>query len=294
MLAACGRHPPAAMVQSCGLRPIDAELTRTVARSAKIVVATAQISPKALADARRSGDYADVNLVPVKWLKGGAGDKSIKTYAQIDQDWGPSYTDVLRAAKTPQIFYARWVGNGNLYLDRRVDVADYVSAVQTELARQAGILTNWRDDASAPHYSEVKTLVDQMAALKRADATPEIQEKIYRQLIALPPDATQAIVARLDDRRPLVSTDIMVKPLDPDWFELPHVEVEQVADVLAQVMVERSHQGIAGDLDTASRNSLEKAWKVFGTDQRCGVPWPRPEIDIILERRKAKASTGSK
>ncbi|EIZ79892.1 RDD domain-containing protein [Novosphingobium sp. Rr 2-17] len=199
----------------------------------------------------------------------------LRFYPQ-DATYKPSNGAMLGLAGEPAILFLTRVDDGpvGLYfagytpdaLKRATDLT--VAAARAEAARQAQIVASWRADTTLPHFAEVRALI---ASLGQVNG--DQQQRVFDRLEALGEVAVPAIIAQMDDRRPLRTQAISLVNHAQDAFEgMRHYGPEQVVDgldaVLNQVTGE-SFGSIVNGGSTRQRDAVVAGWKVFAADLAC-------------------------
>jgi hypothetical protein len=142
------------------------------------------------------------------------------------------------------------------------------NAVQTELARQVAILRHWRVDRDLPHFEEGASLIGGLGA------EPCIrQRESFAALEELSAAAVPAVVALMDDRRPLVEQQISLVNGARDAFEdIRHYGPEQVVDALAAILNQISGASFGfiynGGPDS-QRRAVADTRRVYAADLPC-------------------------
>ena len=144
-----------------------------------------------------------------------------------------------------------------------------LEAVHSEVRRQRQIISQWRADATLPHHSRVQRLLSDLPRASR-----ERQERIFRELEALGPAAVRAMVAQLDDRRPLAYGQISLTNHSPDAFEgIRHYGPQLVVDALDAILNQITGFGgsiVNGGSERERRHAVEM-WRVYAADMACGA-----------------------
>lgn len=285
-LTACDPRPRL-IGQICVPPPDDANMVRRVAGASVIIIATPDMTPDQLREMGRGGDDSiALSLRIVEWLKGDGDTQSIDVTASLTPD--QTVSDFDPSIKRLYFLHPVAFGPGLQVTGPAMDPLT-APAVSSEMARQNLVLANWTPNTALPHYAEVKNLIGSLVQPLAEKDGGERQTNIYDQLIALPIDAVPSIVVQLDDRRPLPDNVLLIKPLDPTWFERPVIAVEQVVDLLNQALIYKTHE-FFGDTGTtpSDRGHIVSAWKVYASAKLCHDPWPAPEIDMVLAKRRTR------
>lgn len=258
--------------------PASLPLARLVAQADLIVAASPDVPVERLrtAMAMEAPDYVDVTLTSAAILKGEADVAGlvVRVYPQT-RAYAPSPEALLGRAGQPTLFFLVRVDEGptGLYFASSPDALQSVTpaqleAVRTEVRRQQLINNHRVGDPSLPQYSRVRDL---LSGLPRA--TLERQEQIFRELEAMGRDAVPAIVAHLDDRRPLAHPQISLVNHFPGAFEaIRHYGPVLVTDALDAILNQITGFGgsiVNGGSERQRRNAVEM-WRVYAADMGCG------------------------
>jgi hypothetical protein len=228
---------------------------------------------------RPTGDrgYIDIPLGRVTILRGQADPAGlvVKFYPG-NTAYMPSPEAVLARAGQPTLLFVTRVDEGpsGLYLARSVDALQpasrlQVEAVQAEVRRQRLIASRWVAEPTLPHFARVRELVSNLPS-----ASQERQEQIFQQLEALGSAAVPAIVAQMDDRRPLAHQQISLVNDNSDAFEgLRHYDPKLIVDALDAILNQVVGLGgsIANGGSERERRSAVEMWRVHAADLQCGV-----------------------
>jgi len=122
-----------------------------------------------------------------------------------------------------------------------------------------------------PYRSDVRQIVEEIAALPPERASGPRQQALFDQLIAMGPEAVPTLVALMDDRRPLAWSGISLENRAPDAFEAvrhygPVLMVDALAAVLNQITGEQ-FGFIYNGATEAQRAATVAGWK-----ERYGLP----------------------
>ena len=132
-----------------------------------------------------------------------------------------------------------------------------------------------RQPSQAAIKTDVRKLIEQIAALPRDNRSAERQQALFDQLIAKGPDAVPTIIALMDDRRRLAVPAISLVNKSPDAFEgMRHYGPELMVDALAAVLnqITGEHFGfIYNGASDAERRATVTAWRKYLQSQ----PSPR-------------------
>lgn len=273
-LLSCGNQTHAKPVHC----PANIQLANLVSESDLILVGSPSVPVELLRSAmlRDSPDYVNVPLLEPTFLKGteNLANLHVRVYPKRTT-YAPSPEDILRQMDKPTLFFLTRTDEGpvGLYLFHSLDAVQDASAsrledVRGELDRQRSVLRGSNIDRSLPHFNEVRQLLSE---LSRASA--QRQEGIFRQLEALGRNGVPAIVAQMDDHRPLPYPRISLVNHDPNAFEgLRHYGPKLVVDALDAILNQITGFGgsiVNGGSERERRNAVE-AWRVHAADLKCG------------------------
>lgn len=220
--------------------------------------------------------YLEMPLDRVSVIKGTAGpsNRVVKFYAQ-DLPYAPKMQAFLELSGKPAILFLAWVDEvpNGLYISNSPNALQpqspsTVTELKAELDRQRQILQRWRPDPALPHYGEVRRLLGKLPA-----TSSKRQQAVFRKLEELGKPAVSAMIAQMDDRRPLAHQEISLINHSPDAFEGtrfygPDLVVDAMDAILNQIV---AHGGsIVNGGSERQRRSAVEAWRIYDTDQRCG------------------------
>lgn len=258
--------------------PTETTLADLVAGSDLVLIGRMQITRQRLSEEAQkpSLDYVDIPIRVEALLKGGEVASATVRFYPRDAPYKPSNDAVLRLAGAPAILFLTRVDEGpvGLYFAGHSPEAlqsateQTIGAARAEVARQTEIIRSWRTDTTLPHFSEVRALI---ARLGRVSG--EEQQSVFDQLVALGTEAVPAIIAQMDDRRPLRTRAISLVNQSPDAFEgVRHYGPEQVVDGLDAVLNQitgASFGSIVNGGSNRERDATVAGWRVYGADLAC-------------------------
>ncbi|MEA3037470.1 MAG: hypothetical protein QOH04_3272 [Sphingomonadales bacterium] len=264
-------------------------LAALVAQSPIIVLVAAHVPSGEISAAAgtRSPDYVEFPLIRPRVLKGRVvgGSIKMKVYPQDSQD-APSMAALRAADGRPRIYFltsADELGQALYFAGHSpaalapADAAS-VKDVEQEIARQQAILRSWRADPSLPHYAEVAALIRQLVSLTRtgergAEQKLKAQEGIFQRLEALGPAAAPAIIAQMDDRRPLAFRQIALRNKSPGaWEAYRQYGPEQVVDALDAILEQITGEiygGISNGGSERERRNAVSSWRIYAASVGC-------------------------
>jgi hypothetical protein len=252
-------------------------MARLVSASDLIVVANPDVPVARLKAAmlEKSPDYVEVPLMQPSVLKGGqdAATLTVKVYPKTTA-YAPSPKALLERAGKPTLIFLTHVDQGPVgnYLPHSLEAvqdasASSLAAVNAEVRRQDAVIHNWKPDPSFPYFKQVHRLLAELP-----EASSERQAAIFESLEKLGPDGVPAIIAQMDDRRPLAHRRISLVNYDPNAFEgIRHYGPELVVDALDAILNQVT--GVAGSIvnggSERERRNAVSAWRVYAADLKC-------------------------
>jgi hypothetical protein len=142
-----------------------------------------------------------------------------------------------------------------------------VAAVVAEVKRQQQLLREWKPNPTSPHYAEVHRLLAGLPAASRGR-----QAAIFQTLEELGKPAVPALIAQMDDRRPLAHPEISLVNYAPDAFEnLRHYGPELIVDAIDAILnqIEGSGGSIVNGGSERERRSAVAEWRLYDSDRAC-------------------------
>ena len=286
LAAGIGLQPPAALAAVCAGRPADRTLAQLFMESNAVATGTLAVSRGAVRKAFSAGGYLDLPLVDLKGIAGKVPQRvSVKIYAERRRG-GVKPEQMETLAGEPVLVFLVRGRDGEFYLTRGEKALQPVTpeslrAAERERDRQWVILKAWKPDRSLLHYGEVKALVAELAAIRRPAKGDEAahneararQDAIFVRLEKLGRPAVPAIVAHLDDRRPLAVEQLSLVNRPPNPVEaIRTYEPEQIVDALAATLNQVTGQNfdaIYSGGSEAQRRSAIAAWRIYADDLLC-------------------------
>jgi len=264
----------------CTYPPTGPDLMRTVAQSDVVAEGSIALTPEQLSALRGKTDWVDLPFAVTRTLKGPAADTvMIRFYPATE--YAPALPDLELAAGHRVVVYLHRLeqaGPPGLYFaagEGSLRPASESLMANAEIGRQDAILKAWALDTALPHYAEVKALLDKLAAIPPTDAgAAGKQAQVLAVLQALGPDAVPALVAQMDDRRPLAAQSVTVdSPTPENHYAVRTYTPKTIVDALDAELNQ-----ITGEFGTiynggsdAERDSAVRAWRVFAHDLTCGA-----------------------
>lgn len=258
--------------------PTDLELAGLVAGSDLVLIGRMEVTKQLLLEEsqKQSPDYLNIPIRVDGVLKGADVENATVRFYPKDAPYKPSNNAVFRLAGEPAILFLTRVEDGplGLYfagyspyaLKPATDHA--IGAVRAEVSRQTQIIRSWRANATLPLYGEVQALI---ARLSRVSG--DEQQRVFDRLEALGDEAVPAIIAQMDDRRPLRTQAISLVNHAPDAFErMRHYGPEQVVDGLDAVLNQitgASFGSIVNGGSDRQRAATIAGWRVYAADLAC-------------------------
>lgn len=257
--------------------PTSIPLARLVSESDLIILAAPNVPVGRLriAMTEDAPDYIDVPLSEPSFLKGNEklSELVVRFYPKTTT-YAPSPEVLLKRSGKPSLFFLTRVDEGpvGLYLAHSLDALQDVSparteAVKAEVRRQRDLAATQADNATPQHFDGVRVLLS-----KLPHATEEQQQDVFQKLEALGRDGVPAIVAQMDDRRPLAHSSISLVNHDPNAFEgLRHYGPELVVDALDAILNQITGAGgsVVNGGSERERQSAVSAWRVYVADMKC-------------------------
>lgn len=287
VLAPCiGLQPPAAHAAVCAGRPADRTLALLFMESNVVATGTLAVTKAEIRKAFSAGGFFDLPFVDLKSIGGKVAPRlTVKIYAERRRG-GVQPEQLERLAGKPVLVFLVRGRDGEFYLspgEKAVQPAtpEAVRAAEAERDRQWAILKGWKPDRSLPHFGDVKTLVAELAAIRRPaqgdeaayDAARARQDAIFVRLETLGRPAVPAIVAHLDDRRPLAVEQLSLVNRPPNPVEaIRSYGPEQIVDALAATLNQvtgQSFDAIYSGGSEAQRRSAIAAWRIYADDLVC-------------------------
>lgn len=272
-VAVLAASPAAAAPRAC---PASPELAQLVAASSSIVEARLGLSQAALAKAIKHPAYVGAPLADVRSLKGPTPDV-VQIYPK-DEPYLPSPAALRAAIDTPALFFLTQAGSPSEFYFAAYSPKALAPAttwaeadVRIEITRQTALLGV--APAPAAHDAEVRRLVSELGRLRGHPGAAVRQRTIFARLEALGPAGVPAIVAHMDDHRPLAEPAISLKNHAVDAFEaVRHYGPEQVVDALDAILNQITGQSF-GDISNggtdAQRREAVKGWRIYAADLEC-------------------------
>lgn len=258
--------------------PGDAKLANLIAASEIILIGKMDVAKQSLMDEARkpSPDYLDIPIQVESVIKGGEMVSATVRFYPQDATYKPSNANMVAMADKPAILFLTRVDEGpvGLYFAGNTPNA-LMSATETttaaariETARQAQIASSWRADTTLPRFAEVRALISRLGRVGGNE-----QQSVFNRLEALGKEAVPAIIAQMDDRRPLRTQAISLVNHAPDAFEgMRHYGPEQVVDGLDAILNQITGESFGSIVNGGSDREREAAiagWRVYATDLRC-------------------------
>ena len=273
---------PALAAPAC---PASRPLSRLVAASETIIVGQFETTSKAvgLAAQAKSPSYMNLMVKNAIPLKGAPPDRPVVAVYPQDAPSRPSLAALRTAAIEPSLMFLTWVDDfKGLYFAGytpdalRPAAPALVAATRVELARQDAILRYWKADPRLPDYAQAHRLIQQLAHLPKTANSADAQQRIFDQIEALGPRAVPAIIAQMDDRRPLAVKAIALTNKSPDAFEgrrfySPDLVVDALAALLNQITGEGFGNIESGGSDRTRRATVD-GWRIHAHDLACVPP----------------------
>jgi hypothetical protein len=263
---------------SSRLCPSDANLATLLAASDTVLIGKMDVPEEHLSEEARkpSPEYLDIPIQVESVVKGGSMNNAIVRFYPKDATCKPSNEAILDLAGKPAILFLTRVDDGPIGLyfagytpDALQQATDQtVVAARAEAVRQGKIVASLRANENLPQFAAVRALIARLGLV-----SGDQQQRIFDQLEALGESAVPAIIAQMDDRRPLRTQSISLVNHAPDAFEGkrqygPKQVVDGLDAVLNQITGE-SFGSIVNGGSTRQRDSTVAGWRVFAADLGC-------------------------
>ncbi len=286
LAAGLGLPPPAAHAAVCAGRPADQTLAQLFMESNVVATGTLAVTEGEIRKAFSARRFLDLPLAGLTGIAGKVPPRlSVKIYAERRRGGVPPEEMQKLAGQAVLVFLVRG-RDGEFYLTPGAKAlqpatAATIGAAERERDRQWTILKAWKPDRSLPHYGEVKALVAELAAIRRPaqgndaayDEARARQNAIFVRLETLGMPAVPAIVAHLDNRRPLAVQQLALVNRPPNPIEaIRTYEPEQIVDALAATLNQVAGQNfdaIYSGGSEAQRRSAIAAWRIYADDLVC-------------------------
>ncbi|MEG3143376.1 hypothetical protein U1839_01805 [Sphingomonas sp. RT2P30] len=243
-----------------------------------VLVGEMDVPKQRLVDEARKASpaYLDIPIRVERVVKGESMEGATVRFYPRDAAYKPSNDALLGLADKPAILLLTRVEAGPAGLYFAGDTPDAlkpasdatVAAVRAEAARQAQIVASWRADTTLPHFAEVRDLIARLGTVSGDE-----QQRVFDQLEALGEAAVPAIIAQMDERRPLRTRAMSLVNHAPDAFEgMRHYGPEQVVDGLDAVLNQITGQRFGSIVNGGSpreRDAAVAGWRSYAADLHC-------------------------
>ncbi len=269
---------PEAAHAAAALCPDDPKLARLVAASDLILVGRMKVATQRLVEEARkpSPNYLDIPIQVDGVIKGDDAETATVRFYPKDASYRPSNDAVLGLVDTPAILFLTrmdqgqaglyFAGNQPAALQAATDQA--MGAARAETSRQTQIIRSWHPDSSLAHFDEVRALIARLGQV----SGPE-QQRVFEQLEALGHAAVPAIIAQMDDRRPLRTKAISLVNHASNAFEgMRHYGPDQVVDGLDAILNQMTGASFGSIMNGASprqRDGAVAGWRIYAADLPC-------------------------
>lgn len=255
--------------------PPDAKLANLLAGSAMVVVGKLDVPKQRLIDESRtpSPQYVDLPIQIEGILKGGGAKIDRVHYYPKNTAYQPTISSVIDSAGARSILFLTQVGD-DLYFSGGTPNAlkpatdSTLTATRAEVSRQEQIIGLSNAGLRLAHYAEVRSLIARLGRVSDGE-----QQRVFDRLEALGNEAVPAIIAEMDDRRPLRTRAISLVNHSPDAFEgVRHYGPEQVVDGLHAVLNQITGEYFGSIENGGSRKQRDASvagWRVYAADLRC-------------------------
>lgn len=260
------------------LCPADTKIAFLLAASDLVLIGRMGVARQRFTDEaeKPSPEYLEIPVQIERVLKGGDVSSATLRFYPKDASYKPSNAAVLDLANAPAVLFLTRVEDGpvGLYFAGHSPDAlqpatdEIVSEVSAEASRQAQIFASWHGSTTLPLFAEVRALVARLGRVSGDE-----QQRVFDRLEALGEEAVPAIVAQMDDRRPLHTRAISLVNHSPDALEpRRHYGPEQVVDGLAAVLSQITGVSFGSIMNGGSgrqRGSTIAGWRVYANDLAC-------------------------
>lgn len=267
--------PRSGMSHSC---PADPALAILIAGSDLVVTGRMDLPAARLAEEAKKAapGYVDVAVQIETVIKGSeSGRVTVRVYPG-DAPYKSSNAALMALSGVPAILFLQRVdaGPAGYYFAgaspeaARPATARDIVAIKAETVRQTGIASAWRVDTRLPHFMEVRSLIAQLGKVSGTS-----QQRVFDRLEKLGMAGVPAIIAQMDDRRPLRTQEISLVNHAPDaWEGIRHYGPEQVVDGLDAVLNQITGQSFGSIENGGSdreRDAAVAGWRVYAADLAC-------------------------
>lgn len=256
---------------------VDPQLTSLIAASDVVLLGRMDVPTQRLDEEAHKPrpDYLDIPVESDGVLKGSADISMVRFLPHVTA-YSPSPEAVFALSGAPALLFLTRVDEGPIglyfagYSPKALAPAteQSIAAARSEIARQEAIASTWVPNRSLPHYNEVKALISRLGRV-----SDNAQQHVFDQLISLGTNAVPAIIAQMDDRRALRTTEISLRNLSPDAFEgVRHYGPDQVVDGLDAVLNQITGASFGAIFNGGSdreRDAAVAGWRVYGADLNC-------------------------
>jgi hypothetical protein len=278
LAASAGWPASSAMAQPAALScPADPRLAKLLAASDVVLIGRMTVPQQRLREEARkpTPKYVEIPIHVEGLVKGDAGTGALRVYPQ-DRAYAPSNKDVVSLAGKPAILFLTRVDQGpvGLYFaghspDALKPATDAnIIATRTEAQRQAKIISLWRPETRLPHFRQVRALIASLGQVSGKE-----QQRVFDRLEALGEEAVPAMIAHMDDRRPLRTRAISLSNRSPGAFEgIRHYGPEQVVDGVTALLNQLTGESFGTIMNGGSARARDAAvagWRVYASGLRC-------------------------
>ncbi|MDT8759241.1 hypothetical protein MZO42_11085 [Sphingomonas psychrotolerans] len=251
-----------------------------IAGSDIVLIGKMDVPKQRLAEEARkqSPQYLAIPVRVESILKGESMSSATVRFYPRDAAYKPSNDAMVGLAGEPAILFLTQVDDDpvGLYfagsttdaLERATDLT--VAAARAEVLRQEQIVTSWRANTMLPYFGQVRALITRLGQVGG-----DRQQRVFDRLEALGQPAVPAIIAQMDDRRPLRTHAISLANHAPDAFEgIRHYGPEQVVDGLDALLNQitgESFGSIVNGGSSRQRDAVVAGWRVYAADLACAA-----------------------
>lgn len=173
-----------------------------------------------------------------------------------------------QAGEPPRV----WMTHLEAILPPEPEVLEFV---KREVAAQAKYLAAWRPDREVPHYASVKGVIDWLAAISpTAPNAAELQAAGFARLESLGERAASAMVAQMNDRRPLAVRHLKLgsTPIihgERTWQ--PELVIDAMTAMLEQVTGQSFGSPYRQPVDSQRQLAFD-GWRLYVGRHERGLP----------------------
>lgn len=285
MLAGCAQDGSSTvgnpLSEFCAASPTDSTRTVLVAAADLIVLASLEVPVVAPG----TSAYVRVGLRDVEPLKGRlpSTEASVMVYLSDGRPGTRTLSDLMQqAGRRAMVFLVRVdAPRPEFYLPHGPSLApasdSLTSSIRQEVLRQDRYLGAWTPDLRAAGHARVRSLLDELGSLGERNLPRDLaksrQDEVFRELEELGETAVTAMIAAMDDRRPLAVPSISLVNKSKDSFEgLRHYAPRQIVDAMSAILSQITGAPLSRTVNGGSvreRDAEVASWRIYDADRRC-------------------------